>query len=148
MSLDSGKGLKNKRYCVDTSAWHRSVHPLVAADWATKLDADVVSICDQVRLEILYSAQSSGNYENLLVELSALHGLPTAVSVLPRAVEVQRQLAHVGGLHHRSVKIADLIIAATAEAAGDVVWHYDSDFDRIAAITGQPTEWIAPRGSL
>ena len=137
-----------KRYCVDTSAWHRAGHPLVAAEWAAKLDADVVSICDQVRLEILYSAQNSDNYENLLVELSALHLLPTAVTVLPRAVEVQRQLAHVGGLHHRSVKIADLVIAASAEAAGDVVWHYDADFDRIAAVTGQQTEWIAPRGSL
>lgn len=51
---------------------------------------------------------------------------------LTRAIEVQRQLAHVGGLHHRSVKIADLIIAASTEATGDVVWHYDADFDRIA----------------
>jgi hypothetical protein len=23
-----------------------------------------------------------------------------------------------------------------------------TDYDRIAAVTGQPTEWIAPRGSL
>jgi hypothetical protein len=28
------------------------------------------------------------------------------------------------------------------------VLHYDEDFDRIAAITGQPTSWIVPRGSL
>jgi len=28
------------------------------------------------------------------------------------------------------------------------VWHYDEDFDRIAAITGQPVQWLAPRGSL
>jgi predicted nucleic acid-binding protein len=138
----------SNRFCVDTSAWHRADHPLVAAEWGTKLDADLVSICDQVRLEILYSAKNSDSYEDILMELSALHLLPTGISVLPRAIEVQRQLAHVGGLHHRSVKIADLIIAASAEAAGDVVWHYDSDFDRIAAITGQQTAWIAPRGSL
>jgi len=25
---------------------------------------------------------------------------------------------------------------------------YDEDYDRIAEITGQPAEWIAPRGSL
>ena len=42
------------------------------------------------------------------------------------------------------MKIADLLIAAASEAAGAVVWHYDADFDRIAAVTGQPTEWIAP----
>ncbi len=28
------------------------------------------------------------------------------------------------------------------------VLHYDADFDVIAEITGQPTRWIAPRGSL
>jgi predicted nucleic acid-binding protein len=49
-----------------------------------------------------------------------------------RALQVQRRLAHVGGLHHRSVKIADLIIASSAEAAGATVLHYDADFDRIA----------------
>ena len=65
-----------------------------------------------------------------------------------RALEVQRALAHRGGLHHRSVKIADLLIAAAAEAADAVLWHYDADYDRIAAVTGQPTEWIVRRGSV
>jgi len=31
---------------------------------------------------------------------------------------------------------------ATAEAAGLPVLHYDEDFERIAEVTGQPTEWI------
>lgn len=42
----------------------------------------------------------------------------------------------------------DLLVAAAAELAGVTVWHYDEDFDRIAQITGQPTLWIARRGSL
>ena len=29
-----------------------------------------------------------------------------------------------------------------------MLWHYDEDYDRIAEITGQRVEWIAPRGSL
>jgi serine/threonine protein kinase len=58
------------------------------------------------------------------------------------------RLARRGGLHHRSVKIPDLFIAACAEAAPAVVWHYDEDYDRIAKITGQAMEWIAPRGTL
>ena len=28
------------------------------------------------------------------------------------------------------------------------VLHYDADFDAIAAVTHQETEWVAPRGSL
>jgi predicted nucleic acid-binding protein len=42
----------------------------------------------------------------------------------------------------------DLVIAAAAEAAGLTVLHYDDDYDRIASITRQPVEWIAPAGSL
>ena len=35
-----------------------------------------------------------------------------------------------------------------AERAGMGVLHYDAGFDRIAAVTGQPTEWVVPRGSV
>ena len=42
----------------------------------------------------------------------------------------------------------DLIIAATAELAGPTVLHYDEDYERIAKITGQPVEWVVPKGSL
>jgi hypothetical protein len=31
---------------------------------------------------------------------------------------------------------------------GATVLHYAADFDRVAAITGQPTEWVVPKGSL
>jgi hypothetical protein len=27
------------------------------------------------------------------------------------------------------------------------VIHYDHDFDRIAAVTGQPVEWVVPAGT-
>jgi predicted nucleic acid-binding protein len=44
--------------------------------------------------------------------------------------------------------LPDLVIAATAELNGATVLHYDADYDRIADVTGQPTEWVAERGSL
>jgi predicted nucleic acid-binding protein len=49
---------------------------------------------------------------------------------------------------HRHFRLPDLVIAATAELHGATVLHYNSDYDRIAAVTGQPTEWVAQRGSL
>lgn len=67
-------------------------------------------------------------------------------SVLDRSVEVQDALAERS--QQRGVKIADLLIAAAAEAAGLVVLHYDDDFDRIAEFTGQPTEWIIRAGTV
>jgi predicted nucleic acid-binding protein len=39
-------------------------------------------------------------------------------------------------------------MAATAEHAGLTVLHYDSDYDRIRQVTGQPPEWVAPPGTL
>jgi len=135
-------------YLADTSAWHRAKHPAIAAAWEQRLASDILATCTQVRLEILYSARSAADYEQLSAELLALHQLPCGADQFERALEVQHRLARRGGLHHRSVKIPDLLIAATAEVAGAVLWHYDEDYDRIAQITGQHVEWIAPRGSL
>jgi hypothetical protein len=28
------------------------------------------------------------------------------------------------------------------------VLHYDADFELVAGITGQPAEWVVPRGSV
>ena len=137
-----------RMYCVDTSAWHHAASPEVANRWLAALSADQVGICDQVRLEVLYSARSASDYAELAAELDGLTKIEIDGATFIRACQVQQELARVGGLHHRSVKIADLIVAAAAELSGTVVWHYDEDYDRIAAITGQRTEWIAPRGTL
>ncbi len=135
-------------FCVDTSAWHHATDPGVAEEWIRLLERDQLGLCDQARLEILFSARSADDYETLAEELSALRPIATDTSSFRRALEIQRRLAHTGGLHHRSVKIADLVIAAAAEVAAATVLHYDADYDRIAEITGQPVQWIAPRGSL
>lgn len=127
---------------------HHSTSLGVALVWRRHLEVDELGLCDQVRLEILWSARSSKDYDALAEELSALRSIAIDAWSFERALEVQRRLAHVGGLHHRSVKIADLIIAAAAEAAGATVLHYDAAFDRIAKVTGQPMRWIAQRGSL
>ena len=131
----------------DTSAWHRSRHPEVAAEWRRLLDDDLVATTTPVRLEVLFSAQSARDYDAISGELDALHQLDCDVPALTRALEVQRRLAHSRPLHHR-VAVPDLIIAAVAEMSGAAVWHYDHDFDRIAGITGQEVIWIAPAGSL
>ncbi len=65
---------------------------------------------------------------------------------MQRALEVQAALAERS--QHRAVPLPDLLIAACAERAGLTVLHYDADFERIAKVTGQPTRWIVPRGSV
>jgi len=65
--------------------------------------------------------------------------------IAQRAIEVQGMLAQRS--QNRSVSIPDLLIAATAERHALTVLHYDGDYDRIAAMTGQSAEWIVPRGT-
>ncbi len=55
-----------------------------------------------------------------------------------RAVEVRVLLAERG--QHRAAAIPDLLIAALAELSGLRELHLDQDFDRVAAVTGQPVE--------
>jgi hypothetical protein len=40
--------------------------------------------------------------------------------------------------------VVDLVVAAVASHHGATLLHYDRDFDAIAEITGQPTEWVVP----
>ena len=132
----------------DTSAWHHSGSEWVAARWRSALGNDRVATAAPVRLEVLFSAQSARDYDAIARELSAVRQLPCGDDAWARSLDVQRLLAHKRGMRHRSMKMPDLLVAAVAELEGATVWHYDEDFDRIAAVTGQPTEWIVPRGSL
>ena len=77
---------------------------------------------------------------------SAWFLVPMDQAILDRAVTVQDELAEHS--RQRGARIADLLIAAAAEAAGLVVLHYDADFDLIAGVTGQPTQWILPAGTV
>ena len=132
----------------DTSVWARRAAGPIADRWDAETLEDSIAITPMVRMEVLYTARSARDYVAIDSELDALHQVPCDEAAFARALDVQRALAHKGGLHHRSAGIADLLIAAAAELAGATMWHYDEDFDRIAAVTGQPTQWIVPRGSI
>ena len=71
--------------------------------------------------------------------------IETMAEHVQRARQVQRMLA---AKHRRGRKLPDLLVAAAAEANGLTVLHYDADFDRIAAATGQPCEWVVPSGAV
>jgi len=135
----------------DTSAWvwsRRSGQRDLRHAFDVALVDGEIATCDMVRLELLYSARSAGEFGELHDELAALSDCPVGKEQWNRALWVYEQLAAQGGAHQRSVKHGDLLIAAAAEAAGLTVLHYDEDFDRIAEVTGQPTRWIADRGTL
>lgn len=134
----------------DTSAWvwSRAVGGELRREFDEALVAGEMATCDMVRLELLYSARNAKEFAALRGELDALLDCPIGPEQWRRALEVYERLAEQAGLHHRAVKHADLLIASAAEAGGVAVLHYDEDYERIAAITGQRTRWLATRGTL
>lgn len=133
----------------DSSAWgSRHKDASVNADFESRLLDGEIATCDQVKAELLYSTADADDFRETLLDLDALHLCPTTPAEWRRAFEVMHEFARQGPLRHRQVKFADLLIAAAAEQAGMAICHYDRDFERISAVTGQPVRAIAPVGSL
>ncbi|HVF59287.1 MAG TPA: PIN domain nuclease [Thermoanaerobaculia bacterium] len=134
------------RYLVDKSALARMPLAPVRERLAPILEAGEAATCAIVDLEVLFSARNREDYDRIRERRSlAYHPVPITEEILQRAIAIQAELARTG--RHR-VPIPDLIIAATAEAAGLTLLHYDSDYDVIAEVTRQPAEWVVERGTV
>ena len=133
-------------HLADMSALTRVHHLDVAERLGPMLIAGRIATCIVTDLEVLRSARSTAEHEELWAERQFLPRTPLTEACGERAVEVQGLLAGAG--HHRGVSAVDLLVAAAAERDGLAVLHYDHDFDLIAEITGQPVEWVVPRGTV
>lgn len=133
-------------YLGDTSALSRLKSAEIAQRLAPLLEAGLVARCTPTDLEAGFSSISPASHVAMRQERSAWPFVAMDQRVLDRAIEVQDTLAAQS--QQRGAKIADLLIAAAAEAASLVVLHYDHDFDLIASVTGQPVEWVVPAGSV
>jgi len=109
------------------------------------VDRGLIGTCPIVDLEILFSARTGAEHAYFRLQREAFEYFPLTDDIARRAIDVQGLLARRS--QHRSVAIPDLLVAATAERFSLTVLHYDRDYDRIAEITGQPTQWILPAGT-
>lgn len=96
-------------------------------------------------LEIGFSARDADEWDRLTDALDAFELVETTADHVHRAKQTQRLLA---SRHQRGRKLPDLLVAAAAETRGLTVLHYDTDFDLIAAATGQSCQWVVPPGSI
>jgi predicted nucleic acid-binding protein len=134
-------------HLADTSAIVRRKHEVVAARLRSLIRGRRLATCTPVDLEVLYTARTPAEYRVLRADRSAAYARADVTqTVCDRAVEIQALLAERS--QHRGINLADLLIAAAAEQAGMTLLHYDAHFDRIAEVTGQPAEWVVPRGSI
>jgi predicted nucleic acid-binding protein len=134
-------------YLADKSALTRQeTRPEVREIVEPLLLAGQIATCGIVDLELLFSATSPTLYTELASALRALPRVSVTEQILDRALAVQALLARRS--QHRSVPLPDLLVAACAETADLTVLHYEADFERIASLTGQPVQWVLPRGSV
>ncbi|MGH2366871.1 MAG: PIN domain nuclease [Chloroflexota bacterium] len=135
------------RYIADKSALARLRHPQVSAALAPLILAGEVATCSVIELEILYSARGHHDLVNTrATRARAFPHIPMTQADFDRAIDVMEELARRG--HHRAVGLPDLLIAAVAEREHLTVLHYDADYDFVATVTGQPMQWVVPRGSV
>jgi predicted nucleic acid-binding protein len=134
-------------HLVDNSVLTRTAKAPVAARIEPMIVAGTLATCSMTDLELLFSARNGEEHRARRDDL-ALRFIRVALDqrTFDRAVEVQGLLAEKA--QHRAASIPDLIVAAAAERAGLTLLHYDADFELIATVTGQQTEWVVPRGSV
>jgi predicted nucleic acid-binding protein len=134
-------------YLADTSVYVlQGRHPAVRERFSRLLADGRLIGCQMTALEYLNNAADPAGYEVLWEALHLQRWVDVTTAAMDRALAVHRKLAETS--QHRHFRLPDLIIAATAEICGATVLHYDADYDRIARVTGQPTEWVVERGSL
>jgi predicted nucleic acid-binding protein len=134
-------------YLADTTVYVlQGRHARVRRRFESLLAEGRLAGCQMTALEYLNNAPDPAGYETLWRALHGHRWIDVTKAVMDRALDVHRALAATS--QHRHFRLPDLIIAATAELHSVTVLHYDADYDRIAAITRQPTEWVAPQGSL
>jgi len=140
--------VSHAQFLVDTSALIRLLRQAdVQAQWAQQVNAGLVATCAITELELLYTARSKSDREEqsaLIREVFTWVVMPDRIYA--RAFEVQTGLTERGSL--RSAGPVDLLLAATAEAHGLIVLHYDADFLQVAEVTGQPVSWLADPGTI
>ncbi len=132
-------------HLADTSVLTRIAKPPVRAVVAPLLLVAALARTSISDLEIGYSARNGAEWDRLAGALNALPLIDVDEHHFRRARQVQRLLADQG---LKGRKVPDLLVAAAAEQRGLTVLHYDADFDHIADVTGQPTQWVVPPGHI
>jgi predicted nucleic acid-binding protein len=134
-------------HLADTSALARLNRPTVAAVLVPLTEAGLIATCGVIEFELGWATRSSAEFDLVRADRDeGFEWLATHDEDWRRALDVQGMLWRSG--YMRAVGFPDLLIAAVAEREDVTVLHYDSDYDLIAEVTGQPMQWVVPRGTV
>ena len=134
-------------YLADTSALARLRHQPVAAVLGPLIEAGLVGTCGVIEFELGWATRTAAEFDQLRADRDiGYERLATHDEDWRRALDVQGSLWRSGQI--RAVSFPDLLVAAVAERERVTVLHYDADYDLIAHVTGQPMQWVVPRGTV
>jgi predicted nucleic acid-binding protein len=134
-------------YLADTSALAPLRHQPVAAVFGPLIEAGLVATCGVIEFELGWASKTPADFDQVRADRRAgYEWLATHDEDGGRALDVQGALWRSGQI--RAVGFPDLLVAAVAEREGVTVLHYDADYDLIANVTGQPMQWVVPRGAV
>ncbi len=134
-------------HLADTSALARLRHPAVAAVLGPMIEAGLVATCGVIEFELGWAARTPDEFDEVRSDRQAgYEWLATHDEDWHRALQVQAMLWRRGRV--RAVGFPDLLIAAVAERERVTILHYDSDYDLITDVTGQPNRWVVSRGTI
>jgi predicted nucleic acid-binding protein len=134
-------------YLADTSALARLHRQPVAAVLGPLIEAGLVATCGVIEFELSWATRTTAEFGQLRADRDAgYEWLATHDEDWRRALDIQGALWRRGQI--RAAGFPDLLVAAVAERERVTVLHYDAGYDLIAHVTGQPTQWIVPRGTV
>lgn len=122
-------------------------HPAVAAVLEPLILAGDLGTCGIVELEVLYSAKSAADLRTTRSRrAAAFPRFAIDETDFDAAENLMMVLADAG--RHRAAGVADLLIAAVAIRLELTLFHYDVDFEHIAAVSSLDAKWVVRKGSL
>jgi predicted nucleic acid-binding protein len=105
----------------------------IEARWVDAVRAGLVAVCPVVEAELIRATASKADRDELRRLLRGLFSWQPMPEDAWRFVQrIQDGLVDLG--QHKGPSVADLLVAATAEAWGLTILHVDTDFETIARV--------------
>ncbi|HET9153033.1 MAG TPA: PIN domain-containing protein [Solirubrobacterales bacterium] len=129
----------------DTSAWTQARRDARARKLLVgAIERGVLHWCWPVRYELMIDARGQDDIAAVERSLEGLREIPVDRSVQRAVFSAMREMAASGSHGSHRFPLADLAVAAAAQAAGVEILHFDRHFERLSAQFGVAAYWISP----
>lgn len=128
----------------DTSAWMLARRvPKARELLLAAVGRGEVAWCWPVRYELIIDARGAEEIAAVDRTLEGLREIAVDRAVQRGVLSAMRELASTGSHGAHRLPLTDLTVAVAAQTSGLDVLHFDRHFERLGALLGVGTPWIA-----